>query len=87
MATLVDSIGIANNLDEPQPILNRKAAIIGIVISFMIVAWICALGRFYVRFRVIKSPWWDDLFVLLSSVSKMFSSLHPPLTITCDRAT
>lgn len=84
MTTLVDSIGIANNLDEPQPVLNRKEAILGIVIAFNIMTWICALGRFYVRFRVIKSPWWDDLFVLFSSVSTVSSCRHLPVTITCQ---
>lgn len=84
MTTLVDSIGIANNLDEPEPVLNRKEVILGIVIAFNIVTWMCALGRFYVRFRVIKSPWWDDLFVLFSNVSKVSSSRHHSLTITCQ---
>lgn len=70
MATLVDLIGAVDNLGEPQPVLNRKSAILGVVISFTTASWICALFRFYTRFRIIKSPWWDDFFVLLSSVSR-----------------
>lgn len=69
MTTLLDLIGSVDNLGESQPVLNRKEAILGVVVSFSIVSWLCALFRFYTRFRIMKSPWWDDLFVLLSSVS------------------
>lgn len=69
MPTLVDLIGAANNLGEPEPTLNRREAILGVIISHQILSWSCALFRFYTRFFIIKSPWWDDLFVLLSMVS------------------
>lgn len=81
MTTLIDLIGAVNNLGEPEPVLNRREAILGIVISFSIISWSCSLLRFYTRFRVMKSPWWDDFFVLMSSVSRSrplssSSSLH-----------
>lgn len=30
----------------------------------------CATARLYTRFFVIRSPWWDDLFVVLVLVSR-----------------
>lgn len=73
MSTLTDLIGAADNLGEPVPTLNRKPAILGIAISFQLLSWICVLFRLYTRFVVIKMPWWDDLFVLLSSVSNILT--------------
>ncbi len=34
--SLYDLIGIADNLDEPQPFINRREAILGITIAFMV---------------------------------------------------
>lgn len=31
--------------------------------------WLCALLRLYTRFFIIKSPWWDDVFLVLALVS------------------
>lgn len=69
MATLVGLLGASDNLDETQPVLNRQDAIIGLSLSFLVLTWLCVLFRFYTRFFIMKSPWWDDLFVLLSVVS------------------
>lgn len=71
MPSLVDLIGAADNLSEPVPALNKKSAILGLVISFQLLTWICVLFRLYTRFIIIKMPWWDDLFVVLSSVSSV----------------
>lgn len=68
MATLVDLIGVVDNLGEPEPILNRKRAILGIVISFQTFTWMCVLFRLYTRFIIVRAPGWDDLFVILSAV-------------------
>lgn len=32
-------------------------------------SWLCALFRFYVRFKIVKSPGWDDLFLAGTVVS------------------
>ncbi|KAH8753870.1 hypothetical protein F5883DRAFT_688902 [Diaporthe sp. PMI_573] len=69
MSTLIDLIGAVDNLGEEQPVLNRRAAILGIVISLKIITTICVLFRLYTRFFIMRSPWWDDLFVALSLVS------------------
>ncbi|KAI0839376.1 hypothetical protein F5Y06DRAFT_265285 [Hypoxylon sp. FL0890] len=54
-----------DNFDEPEPISNRPETIWGVVISCMIVSWICVCLRLYVRFRVVRAPGWDDLCVIL----------------------
>lgn len=68
MTTLIDLIGAVDNLSEPEPALNKRSAILGLVISFQLLTWMCVLFRLYTRFIIIKMPWWDDLFVVLSSV-------------------
>lgn len=77
MTTLIDLIGVVDNLGEEQPVLNRRAAILGIVISFQILTTICVLFRLYTRFFIMRSPWWDDLFVALSLVGTIWSSRRP----------
>ncbi|KAG6367812.1 hypothetical protein INS49_002007 [Diaporthe citri] len=75
MATLIDLIGAVDNLGEEPPVLNRRAAILGITISFQILTLICVIFRLYTRFFIMRSPWWDDLFVALSLVSVMIGSI------------
>lgn len=77
MATLIDLIGVVDNLGEEQPVLNRRAAILGIVISFQILTIICVIFRLYTRFYIMRSPWWDDLFVALSLVSTQLGLILP----------
>lgn len=77
MATLIDLIGAVDNLGEEQPVLNRRAAILGIVISFQILTVICVIFRLYTRFFIMRSPWWDDLFVALSLVSTPLEQALP----------
>lgn len=52
-----------DNLDEPEPLSNRPELIWGVVISCMMVSWICVCLRLYVRFRIVRAPGWDDLCV------------------------
>lgn len=80
MSTLTDLIGAADNLGDPEPLLNKREVIIGLVITFEFLTWACALFRLYTRFSIMKMPWWDDLFVVLSVVSK--NPDPPPLTIS-----
>lgn len=77
MATLIDLIGAVDNLGEEQPVLNRRAAILGITISFQVLTLICVLFRLYTRFFIMRSPWWDDLFVALSLVSTQPDPILP----------
>jgi len=53
------------NLNEPMPWSNQRSVLIGLPIAFLVTSWICVTSRLYTRFYVIRSPWWDDLFVFL----------------------
>ncbi|KAI4866483.1 hypothetical protein F4820DRAFT_249021 [Hypoxylon rubiginosum] len=52
-----------DNFDEPEPLANRPETIWGVVISCLLVSWICVSFRLYVRLRIIRAPGWDDLCV------------------------
>ncbi|CAN8101887.1 unnamed protein product [Discula destructiva] len=69
MTTLDDLIGIYDNSHEAPGLLNHPPNILAFTISFMIFAWICAIFRLYTRFFIIRSPGWDDFFVILSLLS------------------
>ncbi|KAJ0274769.1 hypothetical protein COL26b_010920 [Colletotrichum chrysophilum] len=66
MGSILDLLGKADNLSDPMPILNERAAVLGMVISFLVVAWICGIFRLYVRFFVAHCLGWDDFFVVLA---------------------
>jgi hypothetical protein len=40
-----------------------------------VLAWLCTLFRLYVRFRIVRSPWWDDLFVMLALMASTSGSV------------
>ncbi|KAK8080085.1 hypothetical protein PG997_007903 [Apiospora hydei] len=57
------------NFDEPQPAVNRPEVIIGIVTTFMILAWACCIFRLYIRLWIVRAAGLDDLFVFLNMVT------------------
>jgi hypothetical protein len=86
--SLISLLGEEDNLSEPIPLVNRKATILGVVITFMILSWLCAIFRIYVRFFVIYAPGWDDLFLGLYLCSTTFGSIilclsKSSLTLRC----
>ncbi|KAF5525607.1 Satratoxin biosynthesis SC1 cluster protein 4 [Colletotrichum aenigma] len=74
MGSILDLLGKADNLSDPMPILNERAAVLGMVISFLVVAWICGIFRLYVRFFVAHCLGWDDFFVVLAMLSSLMLS-------------
>ncbi|KAF7522912.1 hypothetical protein G7054_g11959 [Neopestalotiopsis clavispora] len=64
-----------NNLDEPTPWSNKKSNIMGLTITFMFLSWSFVCFRLFVRFRVVRSPWWDDLFVVLYLITGTCGSI------------
>jgi len=60
---------------EPIPVFNQRPAALGLTISFTVLAWLCSLFRLYVRFKVVRAPWWDDLFVMLALMSSTSGSV------------
>ncbi|GKT45251.1 uncharacterized protein ColSpa_05432 [Colletotrichum spaethianum] len=68
-ATIQRLFGTADNSGEPEPLVNKKGTILGVVISFTAFAWVCVAFRMHVRAKVVKSLGWDDFFVILSLLS------------------
>ncbi|KAI1800222.1 hypothetical protein F4811DRAFT_47641 [Daldinia bambusicola] len=54
-----------DNLSESQPISNKPETIWGVVITCVILSWICVCLRLYVRFKIVHAAGWDDLCVVL----------------------
>ncbi|KAK0647138.1 hypothetical protein B0T16DRAFT_376241 [Cercophora newfieldiana] len=60
---------------EAIPVFNQRSSAMGLTITFTILAWLCSLFRIYVRFRIVRSPWWDDLFVMLALMASTSGSV------------
>lgn len=54
--------------NEPIPISNRRETIYGVTVPFLLLSWAAVGLRLWVRFRVMREPGWDDLFVVLAAV-------------------
>jgi len=74
MGNILELLGKTDNLSDPEPTLNRQAAVLGMVLSFMTVAWICGVYRLYVRYFILRCPGWDDYFVILSMLTSLLLS-------------
>ncbi|KAK2599417.1 hypothetical protein N8I77_011171 [Diaporthe amygdali] len=74
-SSIFDLLGQVDNLSEPTPALNQRPLAFGLLISFLIVSYLCATARLYVRFRVSKCPGWDDLLVFLSMMTSFALTL------------
>jgi len=72
--TLYDLLGTVNNFNEPTPALNQQKTILAVSITSITLSWICVVARIWTRLRVVYSPGWDDLFVVLALVSISVSS-------------
>ncbi|KAI0844263.1 hypothetical protein F5Y00DRAFT_249097 [Daldinia vernicosa] len=72
-----------DNFDEPEPISNKPETIWGIVISCMILSWICVSLRLYVRFKIVHAPGWDDLCVGLYLLTITAGSIAVCFAVPC----
>ncbi|KAK1566070.1 uncharacterized protein LY79DRAFT_529490 [Colletotrichum navitas] len=68
-ATIVKLFGTADNSREPEPLVNKTSTILGVVISFAVLSWLCVAFRMHVRIKMVRSLGWDDFFVILSLLS------------------
>lgn len=66
MSSVFDLLGEADNLSEPEPTLNRKPAVYGMIFSFLALSTLCAVWRLWIRLFVTRIPGWDDVFVVLA---------------------
>ncbi|KAF3055118.1 hypothetical protein GL218_07726 [Daldinia childiae] len=73
--TLLDNIGIYNNLDEPIPSWNRPGVIATVAASMFCISSICVVYRLYIRFFVLRAKGWDDYFILLYLVSGLIGGI------------
>ncbi|KAI1841350.1 hypothetical protein JX265_013450 [Neoarthrinium moseri] len=67
-----------DNLNDPIPWSNKKPTIMGLTITFLllqILSWSFVCFRLWVRFRIVRSPWWDDLFVVLYLITGTLGSV------------
>ncbi|KAK9423793.1 hypothetical protein SUNI508_03809 [Seiridium unicorne] len=74
--------GDYDNLDEPIPWSNKKSTLMGLTITFMFLSWSFVSFRLWVRFRIVKSPWWDDLFVILYLITGSLGSVALLMSIS-----
>lgn len=66
MSSVFDLLGQTDNLNEPEPVLNRRPAVYGVIFSFLILSTLCAVWRLWIRLFVTRIPGWDDVFVVLA---------------------
>ncbi|KAL0934027.1 uncharacterized protein CTRU02_210826 [Colletotrichum truncatum] len=75
MANFLDLLGKADNSQEERPLMNNKSAMLGIVISFLVFTWLCAILRLWCRFFIVKAAGWDDFFVVILMISLSIGSI------------
>lgn len=83
MSSVFDLLGEADNLNEPEPILNRQPAVYGMIFSFLILSTFCAIWRLWVRLFVTRTPGWDDVFVVLAVLCNVGQAVG--LYLACER--
>ena len=62
-----DDFASPTNSDAPRA--AHGPTLLAVVGVFLFLALACYAGRMYVRVRVLRYPWWDDLLISLASVS------------------
>lgn len=75
LPTIVQALVGRTADDEAIPVFNQQPTAMGLTISITVLAWLCSLFRLYVRFRIVRAPWWDDLFVMLALMSSTSGSV------------
>lgn len=82
-SSVFDLLGEADNLNEPEPILNRQPAVYGLIFSFLILSTLCAIWRLWIRLFVTRIPGWDDVFVVLAVLCNIGQGVG--LYLACER--
>ncbi|KAF4780741.1 hypothetical protein HER10_EVM0001734 [Colletotrichum scovillei] len=75
MTSFMELVGKVNNLNDPRPALNQKPVMLGIVISFLILALLCAGMRLWTRIFIVRAVGWDDFFLVLVMISISVGSI------------
>ena len=66
MSSIFELLGHADNLGEPEPILNERSTIYGLLISSLVLSSLFVAGRIWIRLVITHSPGLDDVFVILA---------------------
>ncbi|KAK6222013.1 hypothetical protein LQW54_001236 [Pestalotiopsis sp. IQ-011] len=61
-------LGSYDNLGEPQPTANKRASVLGVTVTCILMSWMCVMFRFYTRIFVTYALGWDDFFLVLVMV-------------------
>ncbi|KAF1362824.1 hypothetical protein EJ07DRAFT_105658 [Lizonia empirigonia] len=61
------------NPKSPRPISNYPATMYGVTSTFHVLSWLAVGFRLHTRIRVVREPWWDDLFVFLAALLNLVS--------------
>ncbi|KZL63923.1 integral membrane protein [Colletotrichum incanum] len=75
MTSFYDLLGIADNLGEEKPAVNNKPVLLGIVISFLVLALLCAILRIWCRIFIVRACGWDDFCLVLVMISISVGSI------------
>ncbi|CAJ2511101.1 Uu.00g067260.m01.CDS01 [Anthostomella pinea] len=73
-AAMIQLLTSYDNSHEPKPAWNNKSTAYGLIISSMVLSWICVALRLYTRFSL-RCPGWDDLLVVLFRVSATIGTI------------
>ncbi|KAH8651126.1 hypothetical protein BX600DRAFT_516720 [Xylariales sp. PMI_506] len=75
MDSIFGIVGKVDNFDEPTPDWNYPSVFISSTVSILCISTACVIFRLYTRFRIIRSPGWDDLVVVLVLICNMIGTI------------
>ena len=63
-----------DNSGEPKALINEKETIYGVLVTFVVVQWLCVFLRLWSRFRA-RCLGYDDAFVSIASAFATLGSI------------
>ncbi|CCF45338.1 hypothetical protein CH063_03577 [Colletotrichum higginsianum] len=61
--------------DEGLPFENRRSTIVAVIVTFLVLAWLCVGLRVYTRVLVTRTPGWDDFVVVIALLAGSSSAI------------
>ncbi|KAF2471759.1 uncharacterized protein BDR25DRAFT_367608 [Lindgomyces ingoldianus] len=80
-ALILEMLANPPDINEPQPLSNRKATIFGTTVGFLAVTWMAVALRLYTRVRIVREAGWDDFLVTVASVCNTAATVCVLLSI------
>ncbi|KAI1106732.1 hypothetical protein F4804DRAFT_354141 [Jackrogersella minutella] len=80
IAELIHEMTAYDNSHEPKPAFNEPATVYGMVISFMVISYVCVALRIYSRIRL-RCLGWDDFFVVIFRMTATIGSIFLCLSL------